>query len=200
MSSNVEKIPPAGLTQVEFLFASLIKLLTFTCPSAVSLSSATLVKGITPAVISGCPASLETSRRYAMRFVKVAKVIRAGSHPSPNATTRRQAAGVEPPHQIGIGLTRHFSTQACWLKCGNTNPNFQSAIELLFHGFLKVCKSFKADPTQKILIERSLRAYFFVSARPGLSSNEARCPYKNKYLVTAYCLRGNRRQRELFLI
>jgi len=30
-----------------------------------------------------------------MRFVKVAKVIRAGSHPSPNATTRRQAAGVE---------------------------------------------------------------------------------------------------------
>ena len=48
---------------------------------------------------------------------------------------------------------------------------------------------------QKTIVGRSLPAYFFVSARPGLSSNEARCPYKNKDLVTAHCLRGNRRQK-----
>jgi hypothetical protein len=40
MSSRFEKIPAAGFTQVEFLFASRIKSLTFTYFSAVSLSLA----------------------------------------------------------------------------------------------------------------------------------------------------------------
>ena len=37
-----------------------------------------------------------------------------------------------------------------------------------------------------------MTAYFFVNARPCLSSDQACCPYKNNYLVTAHCLRGNR--------
>ena len=49
-----------------------------------------------------------------MRLVKVGRVIRAGSHPSPNSTARRQAAGVEPPHQIGIGLTGTGFSSTSW--------------------------------------------------------------------------------------
>jgi hypothetical protein len=52
---------------------------------------------------------------------------------------------------------------------------------------------------QKTIVEKSLAAYFFVSVRPGLSSNEARCPSKNKDLVTAHCLRENRRQKGAIL-
>ena len=37
-----------------------------------------------------------------------------------------------------------------------------------------------------------MAAYFFVNAKPSLSSRQACCPYKNNYLVTAHCLRGNR--------
>jgi hypothetical protein len=36
----------------------------------------------------------------------------------------------------------------------------------------------------------SLAAYFFVYARPALSSDQAGCPYKNKHLVAAHGLRG----------
>src|SRR5215831_14429052 len=104
ISSRVEKIPLAGLGQLEFLLASSIRPLIFTYLSAISLLLAMLVKGITPTVVMGCAALGESSRRYAMRFLKVESVIRAGSHPSPNSTTRRQAAAVDPPHQIGIGF------------------------------------------------------------------------------------------------
>jgi hypothetical protein len=41
----------------------------------------------------------------------------------------------------------------------------------------------------------SLAAYFFVYARPSLSSDQAWCPYKNKHLVAAHGLRGKRRQK-----
>ena len=63
MSFSVAKLPPGGLTQVEFLFASLIKLFKLTCLKAVSLSLAMLVKGITPIVGIERAAFREVSRR-----------------------------------------------------------------------------------------------------------------------------------------
>src|SRR3990167_6138624 len=119
ISSSVEKVPEAGLAQVGFLSASLIRALTLTLLSAVSLSLAMLVRGMTPAVIICLPAFLESSRTYSMHFLKVARVIRAGIQPSPYSTARRQEAGVPPPTQIGmrvagVGLSSTSSKLKVW--------------------------------------------------------------------------------------
>src|SRR5580765_8454619 len=105
ISSRFANIPLGRLTHVENLLASAIKDSVFTSLNAASRSLLTLVNGITAVLIIGLPVFWQRPRVLSISFVKVASVMRAGIQPSQYSTARRQAAGVPPPYQIGIGLT-----------------------------------------------------------------------------------------------